>query len=121
MEITITVTLPDFRGDIAAFAADRDIPVMYGDYEVESEDGEGMDYALLVSVGHNSTLSETSPELWELFEGIIGMADLDKYTGEEYWAEFHDRASLDSCIAQFGAIVKAQFPATRFEYAPFLD
>jgi hypothetical protein len=59
MNITVTVVLPDFRADVAAFASDRDLPVMYGDYEVESDDGEGMDYALLISVGHNATLSET--------------------------------------------------------------
>lgn len=118
MEITITLTIPDFRKEIAWFAADNHLPVMYGDYEVESDDGEGMDYALLVSVGHNA---DPSPELWATFEGFVGTEDLDLYTGEEYWAVFHDRASLDSCIAQFGAQVKAQFPETRFEYAPFLD
>ena len=118
MEITITIVLPDVRADVAAFAAEHTLPIMYGDYEVESEDEEGMDYALLVSVGHNA---DPSPELWEKFETLVGLEDLDKYTGEEYWAVFHDRASLDSCLSQFGAQVKAAFPETRFEYAPFLD
>lgn len=118
MEITITITIPDVRADVAAFAAEYGLPIMYGDYEAESEDEEGMDYALLVSVGHNA---DPSPELWEEFENLVGAEDLDKYTGEEYWAVFHDRTSLDSCLAQFGAIVKAQYPDTRFEYAPFLD
>ncbi len=121
MEITITITIPDVRADVAAFAASHALPIMYGDYEAESEDEEGIDYALLVSVGHNTSSFDAAPEVWEEFEELVGVEDLDKYTGEEYWAVFHDRASLDSCLAQFGAIVKAQYPETRFEYAPFLD
>jgi hypothetical protein len=121
MEITVTITIPDVRPDVAAFAAQHGLALTYGDYEAESEDGDGMDYALLVSIAPSLEQQENAEELWAQFQQVVGEDDIDQYTGEEYWAVFHDRASLNGCITQFGKHVTAEFPDTRFEYAPFWE
>jgi hypothetical protein len=122
VEITLTYTLPDFRPDVADFARRHNLPVVYGDYVVKTEEDDGYDHALLVSVGHDEMEARTDgASLVEELHTLIGDEEWDLYIGEEYWANFADRETLDSCLEQFGQKIRALFPDVRFEYAPFLE
>lgn len=123
MEITLTYTLPDFRPDIADFARDNHLTVYYGDYILEEdleEDVAESDNAMLVSVGYFDWENlENAEELQERFLNLVGEEESDLYTGEEYWANFADAETLESCLAQFGQKIREIFPDTRFARITF--
>lgn len=120
MEITLTYTLPDFRADVAEFARRHHLPIVYGAYVVPAEEDDGFDNALLVSVGHDEMEARTDAStLVEELHALIGDEEWDLYIGEEYWANFADRETLDSCIEQFGQKLRELFPDNRFEVSSF--
>jgi hypothetical protein len=122
MEITLTITLPDFRPDIAAFAAEHGLTVYYGEYIYEEDTEEESDFALLVSVGHfDWEAREDAEALQEQLFTVIGEEEIDLYTGDEYWVVFADREPLISCVEQFGQKIQERFPEVKFERVEFME
>jgi hypothetical protein len=120
VEITLTYHLPDFRPDVAAFAQEHNLTVYYGEYFFEGESEEEHEYAMLVSVGHLDWEERAdSEELQEKFIDLVGEDEIDRYSGEEYWAGFYDQETLVSCIEQFGQQIRQIFPDVRFETTVF--
>jgi hypothetical protein len=123
MEITLTITLPDFRPDIADFARQHGLTVYYGEYIYEDEtEVEDSDFALLVSVGHFDWEGREDAEALqqELF-ALIGEEEIDLYTGNEYWVVFADQEPLTACVEQFGQRIQELFPDVKFERVEFME
>lgn len=123
MEITLTISLPDFRADVADFARENDLTVYYGEYFYQDEEDEDdSEYALLVSVGQYDWENRTDAEtVQEALVTLIGEDELDLYTGNEYWVVFAEQPTLISCVEQFGQKIQALYPDTRFERVEFAE